>query len=79
MLPLQPFLDLLLSSLPPLPISKAQYDSLVKKTLDDSSGKSSPDNRKNQWEYLLKNEVFKLAVRCSLVIANLWSDIFQDD
>jgi hypothetical protein len=64
MLPLQPFLDSLLSSLPPLPISKAQHDSLVKKTLDDSRGKSSLDNRKGQWEYLLKNEVFKLAVRC---------------
>ncbi|XP_006454268.1 hypothetical protein AGABI2DRAFT_182243, partial [Agaricus bisporus var. bisporus H97] len=62
MLPLQPFLDALLSSLPPLPISQAQYNSLVKKTLDDSRGKSSPDNRKSQWEYLLKNEVFKLAM-----------------
>lgn len=68
MLPLQPFLDALLSSLPPLPISQAQYNSLVKKTLDDSRGKSSPDNRKSQWEYLLKNEVFKLAVRDILTL-----------
>lgn len=66
MVSLQPFLDSLFSSLPDVPISKVQYDTLVKKTLDDSSGKSSPENRKSQWEYLLKDQVFKLAV-CALL------------
>ncbi|KAF9446133.1 UDP-glucose 4-epimerase [Macrolepiota fuliginosa MF-IS2] len=59
---LQPFLESLLSSLPQPPIAKDQFNSLVCKTLDESSGKSSPENRKSQWEYLLKNEIFKLAV-----------------
>jgi hypothetical protein len=60
---LQPFLNTLLSSLPAPPIPKAQLETLARKTLDESSGKSSPENRKSQWEYLLKNEIFKLAVR----------------
>jgi hypothetical protein len=62
MVSLQPFLDFLLSSLPNPPISKAQLETSVRKTLDESRGKSSPENRKSQWEYLLKNEIFNLAV-----------------
>ncbi|KAJ7109844.1 UDP-glucose epimerase [Mycena epipterygia] len=58
---LQPSLAFLLRSLPPAP-TQAKLDELVKKTLSDSQAKcSSPENRKSQWEYLLKNAVFDLA------------------
>lgn len=63
MLSLQPFLDSLLSTLPERPVSEEQLDSIVRNTLDVCKSKSSLENRKSQWEYLLKNEVFKLAVR----------------
>jgi hypothetical protein len=55
-------LNRLLKSLPPSP-PQAKFDELVKKTLLDTQEKSSPENRKSQWEYLLKNAVFDLAVR----------------
>ncbi|KAJ3575241.1 hypothetical protein NP233_g1220 [Leucocoprinus birnbaumii] len=62
MVSLQPFLDSLLTSLPDPPILKPQLETIARKTLDESAGKSSSDNRKSQWEYLLKNEIFKLAM-----------------
>ncbi|KXN88950.1 THO complex subunit 1 [Leucoagaricus sp. SymC.cos] len=62
MVPLQPFLDSLLSSLSNSPESRTRLENLVRKTLNESNDKSSPENRKNQWEYLLKNEIFNLAV-----------------
>jgi len=62
-LQLQPFLTSLLDSLPPSPIEKSKLDELVARTISESRGKSSPENRKVQWEYLLKNDVFLLAVR----------------
>ncbi|KAJ6575486.1 UDP-glucose 4-epimerase [Mycena capillaripes] len=57
---LRPSLTRLLKSLPPSP-SQEKLDELVKKTLSDTQAKSSPENRKGQWEYLLKNAVFDLA------------------
>ncbi|KAJ7459047.1 THO complex subunit 1 transcription elongation factor-domain-containing protein, partial [Mycena galericulata] len=57
---LQPRLALLLKSLPPSP-SQQKLDEFVKKALLDSQAKSSPENRKSQWEFLLKNAVFDLA------------------
>ncbi|KAJ7492268.1 THO complex subunit 1 transcription elongation factor-domain-containing protein [Mycena latifolia] len=57
---LQPTLALLLKSLPPSP-TQEKLDELVKKSLANSKTKSSPENRKSQWEFLLKNEVFDLA------------------
>ncbi|KAJ6463746.1 THO complex subunit 1 transcription elongation factor-domain-containing protein [Mycena vulgaris] len=57
---LQPSLALLLKSLPPSP-TQEKLDELVKKTLAESKAKSSPENRKSQWEFLLKNAVFDLA------------------
>lgn len=62
---LQPSLTRLLKSLPPSP-SQGKLDELVKKTLSDTQAKSSAENRKSQWDYLLKNAVFDLAVRSSL-------------
>jgi hypothetical protein len=39
-----------------------KLDELVARTLSESKGKASPENYKVQWEYLLKNDVFLLAV-----------------
>ena len=60
MVSLQPSLDSLLSSLTK---SKLELETLVGKTLKSSASQSSPENWKSQWEYLLKDEIFKLAVR----------------
>jgi len=64
MLSLSPSLEALLTSLPH-PVDQQTLNELVKKTLDESKGKSSPENSKSQWEYLLKNDIFVLAV-CGL-------------
>ncbi|KDR85576.1 hypothetical protein GALMADRAFT_218672 [Galerina marginata CBS 339.88] len=58
---LQPHLTSLLNSLPPSPIEKAKLDELVIRTLAETEENSSPENRKSQWEYLLKNDIFLLA------------------
>ncbi|RDB19505.1 THO complex subunit 1 [Hypsizygus marmoreus] len=58
---LKPFLDSLLSSLPPRPIEQSKLDDLVKDTLEQSNGKVSAENRKSLWEYLLKSDIFVLA------------------
>ncbi|EIN12840.1 hypothetical protein PUNSTDRAFT_97766 [Punctularia strigosozonata HHB-11173 SS5] len=58
---LKPILNSLLRSLPPGPIDKAALDSLVRDTLSQADAKSSPENRKTQWEYLLKEQVLTLA------------------
>lgn len=63
---LKPYLTSLLSSLPPSPIPEEALDALVRKTLEESKGKSSPENVKAQWEYLLREEIFNLAVRFPL-------------
>jgi len=64
---LQPLLASLLDSLPPSPIEKEKLDELVARTIYESRDKSSPENRKVQWEYLLKNDIFLLAVRFAVV------------
>lgn len=61
MFALAPHLDNLLKSLPPKPITKEQLDEAVSKILTESKESISADNRKAQWEYLLRAEVFKLA------------------
>ena len=60
---LQPYLTSLLESLPPSPVDQDTLNELVSRALADSKDKSSLENHKNQWEYLLKNEIFLLAVR----------------
>ena len=60
---LQPYITTLLSSLPPSPVGQDTLDELVSRALTDSKDKSSLENRKSQWEYLLKNEIYLLAVR----------------
>jgi hypothetical protein len=59
---LAPYLESLLKALPPRPIEQKLLNELVSKTLVESNNKSSPENRRSQWEYLLRNEIFKLAV-----------------
>ncbi|KAG7099950.1 hypothetical protein E1B28_001743 [Marasmius oreades] len=58
---LEPVLTSLIASIPTSPVHEEQLKQLVKKTLDDAKRISSPENRKNQWEYLLRNEVLNLA------------------
>ncbi|KAJ7724223.1 THO complex subunit 1 transcription elongation factor-domain-containing protein [Mycena metata] len=57
---LQPILTRLLKSLPPSP-TQEKLNELVKQTLVEAEDKSSSENRKSQWEFLLKNAVFDLA------------------
>jgi len=59
---LQPHISSLLKSLPPHPIEQSKLNELIKDTLKHSKIKTQPESSKTQWEYLLKNEVFLLAV-----------------
>lgn len=52
----------IIGSLPENPIEKTTLDELVSNTLNETPPASSPDNRRVQWEYILRNEVFSLAV-----------------
>lgn len=60
---LAPHLKSLVNSLSHRPVDAQTLGSLIQNVLDESKDKVSPDNWKSQWEYLLKNEVFILAVR----------------
>lgn len=53
----------LVQSLPPRPIPKEAFDSAVSAVLARSEARSSPENRKLSWEIVLKDDIFKLAVR----------------
>jgi hypothetical protein len=53
----------LLKSLHPRPVDQKTLVELVNRALQDSVAVSTDDNRKSQWEYLLKNEIYRLAVR----------------
>ena len=64
MVSLKPHLTSLLKSLPPSPVDQKKLDELVKNTIVQSKNDFSVENRKLQWEYLLKDDIFKLAVRC---------------
>lgn len=55
--------QLLLESFPQRPFDQKSLHELVGKEVEKFQGKSSADNVKSQWEFLLKNEVFTLAVR----------------
>lgn len=59
---LQDSLTSLLASLPPRPINKVALDALVAQTLEESRSKTSPDTWKAKWEYVLRKEVYELAV-----------------
>ncbi|KII93278.1 hypothetical protein PLICRDRAFT_101473 [Plicaturopsis crispa FD-325 SS-3] len=53
-------LKTLLKSLPPRPVEQKKLRELVQKALTDKS-KTSAENKKSKWEYLLKDEIFTLA------------------
>jgi THO complex subunit 1 len=63
MVSLAPHLKSLIKSMSAQPVDELILDSLIQKELNETSKKVSVENRKSQWEYLLKNEVFALAVR----------------
>ena len=54
-------LERLLTSLPPHPIRKDVLDRLVEDAINESKQHSSTDNRRSQWEFLLRNEVYRIA------------------
>lgn len=56
-------IQLLIKSFPQRPFDQKVLSELVGKEVQKFQGKSSPENLKSQWEFLLKNEVFTLAVR----------------
>ncbi|CAL1694925.1 unnamed protein product [Somion occarium] len=57
----------LIASLPPQPIPKEVIDALVSEALSEVEGrKTTPENRRIQWEYALRNEVFILAEGAAL-------------
>lgn len=62
---LTPCFKKLINLLPAGPLDPKILDNFVKKALEDSTTISSAENRKTQWEYLLKNEIFTLAVSVS--------------
>lgn len=53
----------------PHPADKDALDPLVTETLSRAKASSSPEIRRNQWEYALKKEIFALAVRVYDLIA----------
>lgn len=62
MVSFQPILDALLKALPPHPVPQHLFDELVTTVLEDTKDGGSAETRKSQWEYLLRKEVFDLAV-----------------
>ncbi|KAH6917103.1 UDP-glucose epimerase [Coprinopsis sp. MPI-PUGE-AT-0042] len=61
MVSLRPRMEKLLKELPLPPAHPGQLETLVAQTLEDAKGQARSENWKNQWEYLLRNEIFKLA------------------
>ncbi|SJL06435.1 uncharacterized protein ARMOST_09772 [Armillaria ostoyae] len=62
MISLQPTLTALLKSLPPPPVEPDVIKGNILKTVTNGKqAKISAENKRVQWEYLLKNEIFKLA------------------
>ncbi|KAK0466275.1 THO complex subunit 1 transcription elongation factor-domain-containing protein [Desarmillaria tabescens] len=62
MVSLQPTLTALLKSLPPPPVKPDVIkDNILKAIKSEKQVKISAENKRVQWEYLLKNEIFKLA------------------
>ncbi|KAH0591368.1 hypothetical protein H2248_001446 [Termitomyces sp. 'cryptogamus'] len=60
---LQPLLATLLDSLPSSPAEQSVLDNAVKNAIEESKKHPVAEStRKSQWEFLLKNEVFNLAV-----------------
>ncbi|TFK41974.1 THO complex subunit 1 transcription elongation factor-domain-containing protein [Crucibulum laeve] len=78
MVSLQPHLTSLLETLPPRPIEQEQFDELVEKTLEKVKSKASNEVKKQQWEYVLKSEVFKLAATEGKALQELDTNYYDD-
>lgn len=61
MFSLEPALTELLRSLPLSPYEQQELDAVVRSVLEKYTARSL-DNKKSEWEYLLKRQVFKLAM-----------------
>ncbi|KAK0233860.1 THO complex subunit 1 transcription elongation factor-domain-containing protein [Armillaria fumosa] len=61
MVSLQPTLTALLRSLPPPPVEPDAIKGNILKTVTNGKEGKITENKRVQWEYLLKNEIFKLA------------------
>jgi THO complex subunit 1 len=60
---LAPILKSLVKSIHARSFDTQTLDNLVQKVLHEPHDEASAENLKSQWEYLLKNEIFTLAVR----------------
>ncbi|KDQ51135.1 hypothetical protein JAAARDRAFT_41403 [Jaapia argillacea MUCL 33604] len=78
MQPLEKALQSLFRSLPPRPIDKHTLDSLVEKTLQETQGRSSPETRRAQWEYVIRNEIFKLAATEGQALKDEHTTYYED-
>lgn len=62
MVSLQHHLNSLLKSLTPAPVDQSKLDEAVVRVLNDTKDDTWPENRKTQWEQILRNDIFQLAV-----------------
>ncbi len=76
---LQPYLTALQDSLPPSLDDRQKLNELVALTLLKTQDKFSQENRKAAWEYLLKNDIFQLAVSNELVALQISIHSFAGD
>jgi hypothetical protein len=79
MFSLRPFLAKLLETLPPAPADQEELKELVSRTLTEARPHASTENWKSQWEYLLKDEIFRLVVRSPLRTVKLGKDLRRMD
>lgn len=61
MFPIAKCINDLLAALPPYPMPQQTLDELVETAINASKQHSSSENRRGQWELLLRNEVYKVA------------------
>ena len=59
---LAPALKSILKSLPSGTSDQSKFAELAKRAIQETSTQGNDENRKSQWEYLLKNEIYALAV-----------------
>jgi len=75
MVSFQPHLASLLKSLPPTPVDEAKLNDLVSDKLEETKNFSTPEIRKAQWEYALKDDIFALAVGLKYAYATRCSSL----
>ncbi|TFK56323.1 hypothetical protein OE88DRAFT_1740661 [Heliocybe sulcata] len=70
-------LQKLSSSLPHRPIEKERLDKLVEAALEETTGAQRSETRRARWEFLLKDEVFKLAATEPEALRNPDTDYYD--